>query len=244
MPITGHLQELRQRIILSLAILIIFAGTAFYFSEILLGWLKTPLNTDLVFLSPAEAFWADLKVSLFIGFLVAFPAIVYQVWAYVSPGLLPGERALFLPFLSFGIFFFFSGIFFCYAVALPFAIQFLIDYGRDAGVTPLISVSSYVDFNIKILLAFGIIFELPMAMVILGRMGFLTAEILVQNRKYAILGAFVIAAIATPTPDIFNQLIMAGPLICLYEIGIITVRIFGKKKKTTTDQPEDDHASK
>ncbi|MFQ5580514.1 MAG: twin-arginine translocase subunit TatC [Nitrospiria bacterium] len=230
MPFSGHLQEFRSRLITSFFILIFFAGVSFYFSETLLVWLKRPLETELIFLSPAEAFWADLKISLFVGFLCAFPVILYEIWRFVSPGLLPHERGAFLPFLVFGIGFFFLGLAFSYFLALPFALQFLINYGRESGLTPRISVSMYIDFNLRLLLASGFIFELPLVMILLAKFGLLTPEALVKNRKYAVIGAFVIAAVVTPTPDIFNQLMMAVPLLFLYEVGIVAVRLFGGRR--------------
>jgi len=236
MPITGHLQEFRQRLIKSVFVLILAAGIAFYYSEVLLGWLRSPLSTDLVFLSPAEAFWADMKIAIFFGFLVAFPIILYEVWLFIAPGLLKNERGAIFPLFSFGVLLFYGGLTFCHFVALPFALDFLINYGRNAGIQPLISVSNYVDFNLKILLAFALIFELPLVMVVLAKMGLLTPDLLSKNRKYAVLGAFLIAAIATPTPDIFNQVVMAVPLIILYEVGIITVRLFGGRKRSTAQQ--------
>ncbi len=238
MPMSGHLQEVRSRLVQSLFILVIASGTAFYFSETLIVWIKRPIDVDLVFLAPAEAFWADLKISLFFGFLIAFPFILYQAWLFVAPGLLPKERGILWPFFVFGVFFFFCGISFSYFLALPFAIRFLVNYGRDAGIKPMLSVSSYIDFNLKILLAFGFVFELPLVMVLLSKLGLLTPDFLVKNRKFAILGAFVVAAIATPTPDIFNQFVMAIPLILLYEIGIVTIRMFGGKAKTVEEDSE------
>ncbi|MFQ5588895.1 MAG: twin-arginine translocase subunit TatC [Nitrospiria bacterium] len=231
MPMSGHLQEIRSRLIQSLLILLITSGAAFYFSETLVFWIKRPIDADLVFLSPGEAFWADLKIALFFGFLIAFPFILYQLWLFVAPGLLQNERRVLWPFFGFGAFFFFCGVAFSYFVALPFAIRFLVNYGRESGITPMLSVSNYIDFNLKILLAFGIVFELPLVMVLLSKLGLLTPGFLIKNRKFAVLGAFVVAAIATPTPDIFNQLLMAIPLILLYEIGIVTIRLFGGKGK-------------
>jgi len=238
MPFTGHLKEFRQRLILSLVVLVLSASLAFYFSADLLALIKRPLDAQLIFLSPAEAFWSDLKVSLFFGFLCAFPVILFEFWKFVSPGLLASEKGILFPFFSIGLFFFYGGISFCYFLALPFALEFLIAYGRDAGIEPLISVSMYVDFNLKMLIAFGLIFELPLIMVILSMMGFLTPDFLSKNRKYAVLGAFVIAAIATPTPDMFNQLVMALPLILLYEVGIITVRLFGGRRAAAKKERE------
>jgi sec-independent protein translocase protein TatC len=227
MPITGHLLELRSRLVKSVLLLLFFCGIAFYFSDQIFFWFKRPLHAELIFLSPAEAFWSDLKISLFVGFLCTFPAILYEVWQFIAPGLLPKERGYFLPFLILGTVFFFLGVGFCYFVALPLALDFLIEYGRRSGITPQISVSMYIDFNLKFLLAFGLIFELPLAMILFSRMGMLTPAFLVRNRKYAVLLSFIAAALLTPTPDIFNQAVMAVPLIILYEVGIIAVRLFG-----------------
>lgn len=237
MPISGHLQELRSRLIRSVLIISFAFGAAFYFSDSLLFFLKRPLSAELVFLAPAEAFWADLKVSLFVGFLAALPVILYEIWQFVAPGLLPNERGYLFPFLIFATVLFFAGMAFCYLFALPFALDFLIDYGRRSGITPQISVSMYIDFNLKFLLGFGLVFELPLVMLFLSRMGLLTPAFFTQNRKYAVLLAFLIAAILTPTPDIFNQCIMAIPLIVLYEVGIIIVRIFGTKISLRKEEP-------
>ena len=227
MPISGHLQELRSRLIKSVLILLLFFGGAFYFSDNLLFLLKRPLHAELIFLSPAEAFWADLKVSLFVGLLASLPVILYEVWQFVAPGLLPNERGYFLPFMILSTLLFFAGMAFCYLVALPFALDFLIDYGRRSGITPQISISMYIDFNLKFLLGFGLIFELPLVMLFLAKIGVLTPALLTRNRKYAVLAAFFIAAVLTPTPDVFNQCVMAIPLLLLYEIGILVIRIFG-----------------
>ncbi|HET6371523.1 MAG TPA: twin-arginine translocase subunit TatC [Nitrospiria bacterium] len=230
MPFTGHLVELRSRLIRSVLALVVCSVVSFYFSDHILLWLRQPLSTKLIFLSPAEAFWASIKISLFVGLLLALPVILYEVWQFVSPGLHPGEQMALFPFLFLGLVGFAAGLLFGYFVALPFAIGFLIDYGEKAGMLPMISVSMYVDFNLKFLLAFGLIFELPLAILFLTRLGVMTPDFLARNRKYAVLIAFLAAAILTPTPDVFNQTIMAVPLILLYEVGIWTARIFGKPK--------------
>ncbi len=229
MSMTGHLQELRSRLIASVLALLIGWSVAFYFSDRIREGLGHSLNVPLIFLSPEEALWADLKVSLFVGFLVALPIMLYQVWRFISPGLLPEERKAYLPLLFLTAFFFLLGVGFAYGVAIPFAVRFLVDYGRQRGVTPQLSISMYVDFHLKFLIAFGLVFELPVAMMFFGRTGLLTPAFLAHNRKYAILLAFFIAAVLTPTPDIFNQCLMAIPLILLYEAGILAIRIFGKK---------------
>jgi sec-independent protein translocase protein TatC len=234
MPFTGHLVELRSRLIRSVIALALCSVVSFYFSDHILVWLRRPLSAKLIFLSPAEAFWASLKVSLFVGLFMALPVILYEIWQFVSPGLLPKERIALLPFLFLGLVGFAAGLLFGYFVALPFAIGFLIDYGEKAGMLPMISVSMYVDFNLKFLLAFGLIFELPLAILFLTRLGIMTPEFLARNRKYAVFLAFMAGAILTPTPDVFNQTIMALPLILLYEIGIWTARLFGKPKGVGT----------
>lgn len=240
MPISGHLQELRSRLIRAVLIISVSFGAAFYFSDSLLLILRRPLHADLIFLSPAEAFWADLKVSLFVGFLAALPAILYEVWQFVAPGLLPNERGYLFPFLILSTLLFFAGMAFCYFLALPFALDFLIDYGRKSGIQPQISVSMYIDFNLKFLLGFGFVFELPLVMLFLSKIGLLTPAFLTRNRKYAVLLAFFIAAILTPTPDVFNQCVMAIPLILLYEIGILAIRIFGGRAAAIRkEEPEE-----
>lgn len=237
MPISGHLQELRSRLVRSVLIISLAFGAAFYFSDTLLFFLKRPLHAELIFLAPAEAFWADLKVSLFVGFLAALPVILYEIWQFVAPGLLPNERGYLFPFLIFATLLFFAGMAFCYLVALPLALDFLINYGVRSGITPQISVSMYIDFNLKFLFGFGLVFELPLAMLFLSRMGLMTPAFFSQNRKYAVLLSFLIAAILTPTPDIFNQCVMAIPLILLYEVGIVIVRIFGSVVSLRKEEP-------
>ena len=229
MPLWDHLKELRGSFIRAGLALVISACTAFFFADQLLFWLTRPIaGTSLVFLSPAEVFLTDIKIALFAGLALAIPFIFYEIWRFVSPGLFQKERRSLYPFLIFGSLSFYAGVAFCYFFALPFALQFLVSYGQQRGIVPAISVSLYVDFNLKFLFSFGLIFELPIVMALLSKTGILTVPFLVHNRKYAIILSFFIAAILTPTPDIFNQCIMAIPLILLYEIGILAVRFFGK----------------
>ncbi len=234
MPVWDHLKELRGSFIRAGLALLVSACTAFFFSDQILLWLTRPLPADptgrapLVFISPAEVFLTDLKIALFAGLALAIPVIFYEIWRFVSPGLFQKERRSLYPFLIFGSLAFYIGMAFCYFLALPFALQFLVSYGQQRGIAPAISVSLYVDFNLKFLFSFGLIFELPIVMALLSKTGILTVPFLVHNRKYAIITAFFIAAILTPTPDIFNQCIMAIPLILLYEVGILAVRFFGR----------------
>lgn len=238
MPVWDHLKELRGSLIRSGSALFVSASTAFFFSDHLLTLLKRPLSARLVFLSPAEVFITDIKMALYAGLALAMPIILYESWRFVSPGLFQKERRSIYPFFIFGSISFYAGMAFCYFLALPFALQFLVSYGQQRGIAPAISVALYVDFNLKFLFSFGLIFELPVVMALLSKTGILTVPFLVHNRKYAIIAAFFIAAVLTPTPDIFNQCIMAIPLILLYEIGILGVRFFGRSMTLAQEKKE------
>lgn len=232
MSFLEHLGELRTRIIWSLIPSAVGLLVAFHYSDKVLLYLRRPLdkvNVQLVALTPTESFWTSMKISMVLGVVVAMPVILWQVWAFVSPGLHKHERRFAGPFVLFGTLLFVIGGAFALLVVVPFALQFLLNFGKEQGITPMISVSSHVDFIIKFTLAFGLVFELPLVLTMLSKMGVVTPKFLSKNRKYAILINFIIAAILTPTPDILNQTLMAGPLCVLYEIGIISARIFGKR---------------
>ena len=233
MPFMEHLGELRTRIVRSLMGLLVGLGIALPFSQKIVDYLARPVRAtgnNLVFLSLTEAFWVQMKVAVIVGLFIAAPAILWQIWAFIAPGLHEHERKYAAPFVLIGSVLFIGGGAFSLKVVTPYAISFLLSYSRP-GLQPMISIGSYVDFLLKFTLAFGLVFELPLAITLLSRMGIVTPAMLSKNRKYAILGAFIAAAILTPTPDAFNQTLMAGPLIILYEVGIICARIFGRRPK-------------
>lgn len=229
MPFLAHLDELRKRIVVSLIVLAVGFAATFSFSERIIDWLARPMPVKLAFLEPTEPFWVNMKVALVAGLFLVLPVILYEVWRFIAPGLLPHERKFALPFIILGTVCFALGAAFALLVIVPFAVTFLVSY-KTANLVPTISVNRYVDFVIKFTLAFGLVFELPLAITLGSRMGLVTPEFLAKNRKYAILINFVIAAILTPTPDAFNQLLMAGPLILLYEAGILAARMFGRRR--------------
>lgn len=240
MSFFDHLAELRTRIIWSLIPAIVGLLVAFRFSDLIIKFISRPLTSagsQLVALSPTEAFWTSMKISMITGLVLAMPVILWQVWAFIAPGLHKHERRYAAPFVIIGSFLFLVGATFAQLVVVPFAIKFLVAFGRAQGIRDMISVSNHVDFVIKFTLAFGLVFELPLALTMLSKMGVVTPQFLSKNRKYAILINFVIAAILTPTPDILNQSLMAGPLIVLYEVGILSARIFGKKGKRAEPAP-------
>jgi sec-independent protein translocase protein TatC len=233
MPFMEHLGELRDRIVRVLIGVLVGLLIAFPASQYIVDWLARPIRATgntLVFLAVTEAFWVQMKVALIAGVFIASPVVLWQVWAFVSPGLHHHEKKYAIPFVLIGSLLFLGGGAFALKIIVPYAVTFLLGYSRP-GLQPMISIGSYVDFVLKFTLAFGAIFELPLAITLAARMGFVTPQLLAKNRKYAILGAFVVAAVLTPTPDAFNQALMAGPLIILYEIGIVSARIFARGAK-------------
>jgi sec-independent protein translocase protein TatC len=252
MPLTEHLSELRKRLIVSLSALFVGFLVCFNFSEDLFKALLFPMkfeigfrmaypfvslipseikNASLIFTAPGEAFWMHLKVSLVAGLILSLPLILYQFWKFISPGLLQKEKKYVGPFVITASLLFLIGASFCFLFVLPFAMGFLLTY-KTASMTPMLSVGNYVDFCLRFILAFGAVFELPIVIVFLTRIGIVSPQTLAKNRKFAILFAFIIAAILTPTPDAFNQTLMAVPIIVLYEAGILVSRLFVRRKAT------------
>src|SRR5438093_11504600 len=231
MPFMEHLGELRVRIMRSLFWLLGGLLVAFPFSERIVDWLARPvtkLGYKLVFTAPAEAFWVQMKVAMIVGLVIGSPGILWQVWAFIVPGLHEQEKKYAAPFVIIGSLMFIAGGAFSLFVVTPYAIQFLLSYARDT-LQPMITLENHIDFLLKFTLAFGLVFELPLIITLLARMGVVTSKQLARNRKYAILGAFIPGSVPTPTPDAFNQTLMAGPLILLYEVGIICARVFGRR---------------
>ena len=245
MPLVVHLTELRSRLLRAAIFMsIIFLGS-FYFAPTLMTWIQAPLysffsptkmtwvpsglgDITFIFLSPAEAFWNSIKVSAVVAIFIVMPYALYELWKFAEPGLRVHERKFTLPFVTLCSTMFYLGISFCYLVVLPFALNFLVGYGIDAGFTPQLSIGIFVGFNLWLLLVFGLIFELPMLMTLLAKLGLVDIPWLKKYRKWAYLCFFILGAILTPTPDPFNQTLMAVPLVIFYEVGIVGARFFGK----------------
>jgi sec-independent protein translocase protein TatC len=247
-----HLGDLRKKIMVSLIATCVMFVAAFAYSEYLMEFLMFPLRYNLVFsvkklyiyfapqnklgamklvfLSPAEGFWMNMKIAFVAALILALPVIFQQLWSFISPGLHHKEKKYVVPFVLVATGLFLTGASFCFFIVLPFAMGFLLTYKIGDFMTPMLSVGQYVDFCLKFVLAFGAVFELPIFIVFFTRIGLVTPQTLAKHRKYAILIAFVLAAILTPTPDAFNQTLMALPMIILYEVGIIVARIFVKPK--------------
>jgi sec-independent protein translocase protein TatC len=250
MSFWSHLDELRKRLVHSLIWVAAGFGVCFYFSEEILGLLLLPMNASIAFQSsfpffhfnrhPAtqelyfttltEPFMSHLKIGIIAGIMLVIPALLFQVWKFIAPGLLPRERKYAGQFVFFSTLFFAAGVLFCFILLLPMAIPFLITY-KTEHLKPIIKIGDYIDFVLKFVLASGAVFELPLVMILLGRMGILKADTLARSRKYAFLTAFVVGGLLTPTPDVFNMTLMSLPIYLLYELGILGVRFFGRSRK-------------
>jgi sec-independent protein translocase protein TatC len=240
MSFMDHLGELRTRIMWCLIAAGVGLVIAFFITDPVMRFISRPLlslKTELVFTSPTEAFWTWMKVAMVLAIFISMPALLYQVWKFVSPGLHEHEKKYAAPFIIVGSLLFMIGGAFAMLIIIPYASNFLVTFGQEKGWKPMITVSSYTDFVIKFALAFGVVFELPVVITILALIGVVTPQFLSKNRKYAILINFIIAAILTPTPDMINQTLMAGPLCILYEIGIICARLAVRKRKTKAPEP-------
>jgi sec-independent protein translocase protein TatC len=230
LTLAGHLDELRRRILISLAAVIVCSCLAFWKIQDILAFLMISPVDHLVFFSPAEAFMEYCKLAFFTGLIVASPVVLFQLWSFVYPGLTGTERRAFLTVMPFSATLFLGGAAFAFFFVMPWALKFLINFAGPE-VVPVISISKYLSFVIMMLLAFGLIFELPAAIFLLSKLGIISPSFLSRNRKYAILAIFVAAAVLTPTPDAFTQVMMAVPLIVLYEISIWICRFTTKKEQ-------------
>ncbi|MBI3793521.1 MAG: twin-arginine translocase subunit TatC [Nitrospinae bacterium] len=224
-----HLEELRKRIIRIVLFLIVAFTVTWNFSEKLILPFSKLLGAKLVFLTPMEALMAYMTIAFYAALFLTVPYLAYHVWAFVSPGLREKEKKYAVVVVSSASGLFFAGLVFCWYLVLPFMIGFLMSYGGDV-MTPMISVKAYMSFCLSILLIFGAIFELPLVVVIIHSIGLVSLAALKDFRRYWIVAAFVIAAIITPTPDVFNQTITAIPMIVLYELSLVWIYLFGRKK--------------
>lgn len=234
MSLIDHLVELRDAIKYSfIAVGVCFLAT-YYFKEDLYNFLLIPLQQAmppegrLIYTAPAEAFFTYLKVALLAALVAASPIVFYQMWRFISPGLFQHERKALWSFVVFSSVLFVAGAVFCYMVVFPFAFVFFMSFATP-DIVPMLSLKEYLSFSSLLLLAFGITFEMPIALVIMGRVGLVNASMLRKQRKFAILIMFVGAAIITP-PDVISQIMMACPLLVLYEISIWLVAASQKKR--------------
>lgn len=235
MTLLDHLDELRRRILhIAVALFIAFLG-CWYVSRPIFEWLSVPITRflpqgeRLAFTALSDPFMLYIKVALLAAIFVASPVILLEVWLFLRPGLYRHERRLAAPFIIFCTMFFVAGGYFGYRIAFPMVVRFLLSVGQDFQ--PVITVQTYFSMMSKILLGLGLVFEMPMLIFFLARIGVVTARQLLRWFRYAVLAIFIIAAVITPTPDIATQTVFAAPMILLYLIGVVVAALFGRPRE-------------
>ncbi|WP_374076446.1 twin-arginine translocase subunit TatC [Bdellovibrio bacteriovorus] len=229
-----HLAELRKRLINCVFILLIATGICYGFSEKIFNFVRAPISPylpggGLIYTGPMDKFIAHLKLALVCGILVSCPFWLYQVWKFIAPGLYAKERKYTMGFIVSGTVLFLLGAVFSYYIALPMAFQFLMTFGGDID-KPMISIDQYMGFFTQMCLMFGVAFELPLVIVVLGMLGIVSQAFLKKNRRYAVMTISVIAAVITP-PDLLSMVMMLVPMVLLFEAGVFIVGIFEKKRE-------------
>lgn len=240
MSLTEHLIELRKSLTRSLIAIGIGFGVCYYYKNFVFDIITRPLtrvlpkNSYLIYTGLTEAFFTYMKVAFFAALIITSPYILYQIWKFIAPGLLPKEKKYVVPFVLSSTFLFISGVSFGYFVALPPAFEFFVSFNNQY-LQAMLSFKDYLSLFVTFLLGFGVSFELPIFIFFLTKLGIVNAKMLSQQRRYAILIIFIVAAILTPSPDALSQVLMAIPLMFLYEISIFVSRFAGKKKTDAED---------
>lgn len=230
-----HLEELRTRLIRAVVAITIGFALCIVFQERLFNIISGPIikllpkDTGLVFTALQDPFFVYLKVAFIAGMFLALPFVIYQLWLFVRPGLLPRERKLALPFILVATLLFYAGGAFAYFVVFPAAFKFFLKFQTET-LKPMLSIKQYVSLVMLLMLAFGTVFETPVVIVFLGLLGLVQSTTLKKGRRYFVILAFIIGAILTPTPDIINQSLMALPMLLFYEVGIQVLVMFEKKR--------------
>jgi len=241
MTFLEHLEELRWVFIKSFLAFVAGTSLCLWFSPSLFRWLQAPMQKVLpdgwhfITTTPFESYTAYFKVAMVFGFLTSTPVIFFLFWSFLRPGLLKQERKGVIPIAVTSSLLFVGGALFGYFVVFPAGFRFVVSILDGTGIVFYPRMSDYLSFSLRMLLAFGIIFELPLFLLILGKFGLVSAKNLSKSRKYAIVVIFLVAGVLTPGPDVLSQVLMALPLLVLFEAGIILVRIFGKKPVPLSD---------
>ena len=242
LPLTAHLEELKKRLIRSLIGIGIGFGACYYYKDWLFRIITKPLmdvmpkNSFMIYTSLPEAFFTYMKIAFFASIFLTAPFTLYQIWKFISPGLYPREKKYVIPFVLTSTLLFVGGVVFGYYLALPPAFGFFVEFSSDT-LRPMFTMKEYLSFSLKLLLAFGVSFELPVFIFFMAKLGIVNSRMMSRQRRYAILIIFILAAILTPSPDAFTQVIMAVPLMILYEFSIYVAK-FAERKKKETDPGE------
>jgi sec-independent protein translocase protein TatC len=238
-PFVSHLKELRDRLVVSLVGVGIAFIITYYFKDQIFSFLMRPFievmppQSSFIFTSVTEAFLTYFKISIVAALFLASPVILYEIWMFVAPGLYEKEKRYVVPFITFGSICFIAGGLFCYFIIMPYVFHFFVSYGGP-NITPMPSLKEYMSLALKMLLIFGLIFQMPLIAYYLSKAGIIKYGMLRKKRRYAILAIVVVSAIITP-PEITSQLLMAVPMYGLFELSLIIARIWGKKEKPDGD---------
>jgi sec-independent protein translocase protein TatC len=237
-----HIADLRKRLVISSLTVFVMFFVCFTFYEPILQWMMVPVeaalpkNSQMVAVEIQETFFTALKVAFFAGFVISLPVIFWQLWLFLAPGLYDHEKKLVIPFVFFATLMFLMGASFAYYVVVPIGFEFLIAFG-SAVVTVLPSIGAYVGFFTKLLVGFGISFELPVITFFLAKIGLVDDRMLKDFFRYAVVIIFIVAALLTP-PDVISQLLMAAPLLLLYGVSIYIAKVFNPATKENEDEEE------
>lgn len=227
LPVVGHLEELRKRLWVCVGVVLAASMGSFTFAGGLVDWLKRPAGSwlpRLAFFSPPEAFAAHMKVAVMVGLALSMPVVLYELWAFVRPGLSRKERHYGLAFIGWGSLLFLAGCAFAYRVILPVSLQFLLGFGAGELV-PVISIGQYLSFTTTVILACGLVFQWPLAVFLLTKLGLMQAKTLRRNWRQAVVGMVVVGALLTPTTDVATLLLMTVPMLALYEVSCWIAKI-------------------
>lgn len=234
MTLTEHLEELRWCLLSSVIAVFVGSVVCYFFSNAIFDFMVAPLRANLqpgqslIGTGVTEAFFSEIKVAIAAGVLLSCPYIFFQIWRFIAPGLSGGEKKLVLPFVVCATLFFLGGSYFCYRIVLPVAFKYFVEQYNVMGVTPAIRIGEYFTFFFRMVLAFGVTFELPVFTFFLVRLGLWNYRLMISSFRYAIIAIFVIAAILTPTPDIINQSLLALPMLVLYVVSIGVAYVWRK----------------
>ncbi|MBZ5589823.1 MAG: twin-arginine translocase subunit TatC [Acidobacteriia bacterium] len=234
MTLLEHLDELRKRLMWSIVAVFVGFLLCWYWAQPIFRWMSVPITQflpageKLAFTGLVDPFMLYMKVALLAGIFLASPVVLWQFWLFVSPALYRNERRLVIPFIVFTTLFFLAGGYFGYKIAFPMVVRFLLTVGQDFR--QVVTINEYFSMASKVILGLGLVFEMPVLIMLLARFGIVTAKFLLKYFRFAVLIIFIIAAVITPTPDIPTQCVFALPMIALYLLGVLVAWIFGKKR--------------
>lgn len=246
MSFLEHLDELRVRLVHAVLALVVAFALCWNYHEQIFHFLTQPLRAynpevKFIYTGPSEALILYMKMSFFVGIFVASPYVLWQVWGFIAPGLYPSEKHWAVPFIAMGTIFFVAGAGFGHFYLFPMTFRFLGGFGgTDMQFLP--KIDEYFSFYSWFLLGLGVVFQLPVVIFVLSRIGLVTAGFLMRNIKWAVLGAFIVSAVLTPTPDMVTQTLLALPMVGLYLLGVLVAWLFGKKRRAPEAEPLNDAA--